>query len=116
MSEGMRPGERTGRPYRVACIGASRMGSWFDDIQRERAAADGGRSLEWVPGAIASVCRAIDRAELVAVCDLEPDLVEQMRRRWDVPAGYTDWRELVARERPDVVAIVTAFGSTHATL
>jgi predicted dehydrogenase len=103
----------------VACIGAARMGSWFDDVQRERAAKDGGRSLEWVPGAMASVCRTLEeqgRARLVAVCDLRPHLVEQMRRRWDIPAGYTDWREMVDRERPDVVAIVTSYGSTHAAL
>ncbi|HVG95302.1 MAG TPA: Gfo/Idh/MocA family oxidoreductase [Chloroflexota bacterium] len=116
MSEAGTPGASATRPYRVACIGAARMASWFDDVQRERAASDGGRSLEWVPGAIAPLCRAIERAELVAVCDLKPDLVEQMRQRWDVPAGYTDWREMVARERPDVVAIVTAYGSIHATL
>lgn len=102
--------------YRVACIGASRMASWSDDLQREKAKADGGRSLEWVPGSVASFCRAIDRVELVAACDLKPELVEQMRRRWDVPAGYTDWREMVERERPDIVAIVTAYGSVHAQL
>src|SRR5690242_18599470 len=102
--------------YRVACIGASRMGSWFDDVQRERAKADGGRSLEWVPGAVASVCQAIPRLALVATCDLKPELIEQMQRRWDIPAGYTDWREMVERERPDIVAIVTAYGSTHAAL
>src|SRR5687767_4736408 len=92
------------------------MASWCDDIQSEKAKTDGGRSLEWVPGAIASVCREIGRLELVAVCDLKPELVEQMRRRWDVPAGYGDWREMVERERPDIVAIVTAFGSLHAQL
>lgn len=102
--------------YRVACIGAGRMASWFDDIQRERAQHDGGRSLEWVPGAIASVCEAIDRLELVAVCDLQPERVEQMQARWNVPAGYTDYREMVERERPDIVAIVTAKGSVHASL
>jgi predicted dehydrogenase len=104
------------KSYRVACIGASRMGSWFDDIQQQRAETDGGRSLEWVPGAMASVCRALERTDLVAVCDLRPELVEQMRRRWDIPAGYTDWRQMVERERPDIVAIVTAYGSIHAEL
>jgi predicted dehydrogenase len=95
------------------------MASWFDDIQRERAAKDGGRSLEWVPGAMASVCReleAVGRARLVAVCDLKPDLVAKLRERWGVPAGYTDWREMIERERPNVVAIVTSWGSTHAAL
>ncbi|MBI3971418.1 MAG: Gfo/Idh/MocA family oxidoreductase [Chloroflexi bacterium] len=104
------------KTYRVACIGASRMASWFDDIQRERAAKDGGRSLEWVPGAMASVCAAIDRLELVAVCDLKLELVERMQERWHVPAGYTDFREMIERERPDIVAIVTSYGSTHAKL
>jgi predicted dehydrogenase len=42
--------------------------------------------------------------------------VEQARRRWDIPAGYTDWREMVERERPDIVAIVTSWGSTHGEL
>jgi predicted dehydrogenase len=102
--------------YRVACIGAARMASWFDDIQRERAQRDGGRSLEWVPGAVASVCAAVERTELVAVCDLKPDLVAQLRDRWGVPAGYTDFREMLERERPDIVAIVTSYGSTHAEL
>jgi predicted dehydrogenase len=102
-----------GKVYRVACIGAARMGSWFDDIQRERAQRDGGHSLEWVPGAVASVCQAIPRVELVAVCDLVPELVQRLRERWDIPAGYTDYREMIERERPDIVAIVTSWGSSH---
>ncbi len=102
--------------HRVACISAARMASWFDDIQRERAQKDGGRSLEWVPGAIASVCEASDRAELVAVCDLKPELLTKFQERWPGPAVYTDWREMVERERPDVVAIVTSYGSIHGDL
>lgn len=101
---------------RVACIGAARMGSWFDDIQRERATKDGDWSLEWVPGAMAPVCQAIDRVELVAVCDLKQELVEQMRERWRIPAGYTNYLEMIEQERPDIVAIVTSYGSTHAKL
>lgn len=103
-------------PYRLACIGAARMASWFDDIQRERAQRDGGRSLEWVPGSIASVCAALDNVELVAVCDLQMARVEEMQARWGVGAGYTDYREMLEREHPDVVAIVTSYGSTHAAL
>jgi len=104
------------RVYRVACIGAARMGSWFDDIQRERVRQGGDHPLEWIPGAIASVCAALDRVELIAVCDLKSELVEQMRARWNIPSGYTDFREMLARERPDIVAIVTSYGSTHAAL
>jgi predicted dehydrogenase len=106
----------TTRVHRVACISAARMASWFDDVQRDRAQKDGGRSLEWVPGAIASVCQASARARLVAVCDLKPDLLEAFARRWPGPALYQDWREMVERERPDVVAIVTSYGSIHGDL
>ena len=102
--------------HRVACISAARMASWFDDIQGERAQKDGGRSLEWVPGAIASVCQASERAELVGVCDLKPELLEKFGQRWPGPRLYEDWREMVERERPDVVAIVTSYGSVHGDL
>ena len=104
------------RVHRVACISAARMASWYDDIQREKAEKDGGRSLDTVPGSIASVCQASDRAQLVAVCDLKPDLLQQFKERWPGPALYTDWREMVERERPDVVAIVTSYGSIHGDL
>lgn len=110
------PGQTMTAPYRLACIGAARMASWFDDIQRERAQRDGGRSLEWVPGSIASVCAALNRVELVAVCDLQADRVQEMQARWGVPAGYTDYRTMLDREQPDMVAIVTSYGSTHAAL
>jgi predicted dehydrogenase len=62
---------------------------------------------------VASVCHAIPRVELVAVCDLVPELVQRLRERWDIPAGYTDFREMIERERPDIVAIVTSWGSSH---
>jgi predicted dehydrogenase len=102
--------------YRVACIGASRMGSWFDDTMRARAATEGGRWLEWIPGSVAAVCQAVEQTELVAVCDLDQALVQQTQARWDIPAGYADFREMIERERPDIVAIVTSWGSTHAEI
>ena len=103
------------KTYRVVCIGCSRMGSWFDDLQRQRDDNDPW-SKEWVPGAMASVCQAIDRVELVACCDLDRELAERMQRRWDIPAAYTDYLEMIEQERPDIVAIVTSYGSTHAAL
>src|SRR5688572_18104333 len=75
--------EQSGVPktYRVACIGCARMGSWYDDLLRERAATDPW-ALDWLPGSVASVCEAMERMELVACCDLNPELAERMRQRW----------------------------------
>ena len=103
------------KTYRVACIGCSRMGSWSDDLQSQRDENDPW-SAEWVPGAMATVCRAIDRVELVACCDLDRELAERMQQRWGIPAAYTDYLEMIEQERPDIVAIVTSYGSTHAAL
>ena len=103
------------KTYRVVCIGCSRMGSWSDDLQRQRDDNDPW-STEWVPGAMAPVCQAIDRVELVACCDLDRELAERMQQRWDIPAVYTDYLEMIEQERPDIVAIVTSYGSTHAAL
>jgi len=52
----------------------------------------------------------IDRlpdAELVAVCDLEPLMAEQLAVRYGLPAHYGDVAEMLAAETPDVVHICT---------
>jgi predicted dehydrogenase len=46
-------------------------------------------------------------ARVVAVCDLEPLMAEQLAVRFGVPGHYSDFGELLARERPDVVHICT---------
>ena len=51
------------------------------------------------------------RTEVVAVCDLRPEALAGFRETWaDVcpnTATYTDFGELLAQERPDIVSIVT---------
>jgi predicted dehydrogenase len=51
--------------------------------------------------------RAVGRGEVVAVCDSEPLMAEQLGVRMGVPARYTDFEEMLARERLDVVHIAT---------
>ncbi|HEU5316523.1 MAG TPA: Gfo/Idh/MocA family oxidoreductase, partial [Chloroflexota bacterium] len=50
-------------------------------------------------------------AEVVAVCDLKPELLDQFRRNWDATwpgvATYTDYRALLERERIDLLSVVT---------
>ena len=46
-------------------------------------------------------------ARLVAVCDLEPIMAEQLATRFSIPKRYVDFEEMLAREKPDVVHIVT---------
>jgi predicted dehydrogenase len=50
-------------------------------------------------------------ARVVAVCDLELLMAEQIAVRYGVPAHYDDLDALLARETPDVVHITTPPGS-----
>jgi predicted dehydrogenase len=59
--------------------------------------------------------RAIGRGEVVAVCDREALMAEQLATRMDVPAHYDDLPAMLARERIDVLHIVTPPDS-HAPL
>lgn len=51
--------------------------------------------------------RAIGRGEVLAVCDREPLMVEQLATRFNVPAQYTDLGLMLLEIRPDVVHIAT---------
>ena len=44
-------------------------------------------------------------AELAAVADLDRDRVEDLADRFPIGSVYTDWREMLAVERPDVVSV-----------
>ncbi len=84
------------KTYRVGIIGLGRMGSTIDD--------EGHTPL---PYSIAAACRASERLEIAAGCDLRPERREDFSRRWGVHALYEDFREMVRQESPDLVAVCT---------
>lgn len=49
----------------------------------------------------------IKRGQLVAICDLNPERLHAFGDEYGVSARYTDAQEMLAREKPDVVHIVT---------
>lgn len=51
--------------------------------------------------------RATGRADVVAACDREPLMAEQLCARLNVANRYTDLAEMLHKERPDVVHIAT---------
>jgi predicted dehydrogenase len=51
--------------------------------------------------------RKIRGIEVVAVCDQEPIMAEQLAVRYAVPRWYTDCAEMLATESPDVLHITT---------
>jgi predicted dehydrogenase len=51
--------------------------------------------------------RATGRADVVAVCDREPLMAEQLATRFRVPAWHSNLTAMLDRERPDVLHIAT---------
>ena len=82
--------------HTVAIIGLGRMGSTIDDEGHGD-----------VPYSVAAATRASERLELVAGADLLPDKRDAFQSRWGV-AVYEDFRDMIDREEPDLVAICTA--------
>lgn len=59
----------------------------------------------------ADVLAHMPEAQLVAVCDREPILAEQLAVRYRIPAWYSDAQQMLERERLDVVHITTPPGA-----
>lgn len=97
-----------GEPYRAALIGCGRMGTTIDDEVR-------GRPNVQLPYSHAAGYEAADGIELRAVADLDDERREAARERYDVPAGYDDYREMIDAESPDVLSVATRPG-THAEM
>ncbi|RJP77254.1 MAG: gfo/Idh/MocA family oxidoreductase [Desulfobacteraceae bacterium] len=51
--------------------------------------------------------KKIANAELVGVCDIEPIMAEQLAMRFNIPAYFSNFSEMLNRCRPDVVHICT---------
>jgi predicted dehydrogenase len=95
-------------PYRVGILGLGRMGSTIcDEVV--------GYEAFVLPYSIAGACAASDRLALACGCDLLPAKRDAFRERWGCSALYEDFSEMIAQEKPDLVAICTK-AENHADL
>jgi predicted dehydrogenase len=72
------------QPLRIALIGAGTMGQWYAQCLGEH-----------------------DAAELVAVCDLETEKAQALADTWGTGRAHADYREMLASEELDAVAVAT---------
>src|SRR5262245_65825085 len=96
------------KTYRLGIIGLGRMGSTID------AEVEGYNAIT-LPYSIAAAAKAIPQLELAAGCDIVPAKNEAFRKKWGVDKTYTDYKEMLAAERLDVVAVCTP-GPLHARM
>jgi UDP-N-acetyl-2-amino-2-deoxyglucuronate dehydrogenase len=86
-------------PHRVGLIGTGRIGSEFEDLMTEH------------PVSTAGAFSALPECRLVAGCSRGRERLEHFGDRWGVTALYQDFREMLAREQLDVVAVATPPGA-----
>ena len=90
------------KTYRAAVIGCSRMGGFIDNEVI-------GYPTIVLPMSHADGFVACPRTELVACADMRAEVMAEFGRRHNVPpaAQYTDYREMIAREKLDIVSVAT---------
>ena len=86
--------------YRGAVVGCGRMGSTIDDEHI------GMPHYPW-PWAHAPAMIEARGIDLIAASDNDPAKLEDFGRRWRVTARYAAYRDMVEKERPDVVCLTT---------
>ena len=85
--------------YRAALVGCSRMGAFIDnEVPPSRR-----------PYSHAAGYEACERTEMVACSDLRPEVMEQVGRRYGVPAEhqYTDYRQMIEAVKPEILSVAT---------
>ncbi len=91
--------------YRVGLIGCGRMGATIDDEVKNNPNAH-----LYLPYSHAAAIVACERMELVAVSDPIEEKAEQIRARYGAQKAYGDYKEMIEKEKLDVVSIATRPG------
>jgi len=91
--------------YRVGLIGCGRMGATIDDEVKDRPNAH-----LYLPYSHAAAIVACERMELVAVSDPIEEKAEQIRARYGAQKAYGDYKQMIEKEKLDVVSIATRPG------
>jgi len=66
-----------------------------------------GHPYHVLPHTHAGACNVVEKIDLVAACDVVEDKMRTLCERYEVPIGYTDYREMIDKEKPDILCIAT---------
>ena len=90
------------RPWKSCLVGCGRMGATIDDEVCTRP-----DSQNYLPYSHAAGHVAAEGDTLVAVSDALADKAETIRQRYGAERAYTDYREMIEKEKPDILSIAT---------
>lgn len=89
-----------GSPLRVGIVGCGRMGSTIDDEVQDYPAV-------LLPYAHVAGYAEVSECQVVAAADINPEALARFGQRWGVDRLYNDYRQMLARERLDIVSVTT---------
>jgi len=87
--------------YKAAIIGCGRIGCGFDDDPKRKYIATH-----------AGAYTVVKNTNLVALVDRDGEILNKYKKKFNVPAIYTDYIEMLKQEKPDIVSICT-WNDTH---
>ena len=85
--------------YRVAIIGTGRMGGLIEDEQDIRG--------YMTPYGHYPSYASMPETTVVAVANRGKERLERFCKRFDFSNGYLDYREMIEKEKPDIVSVTT---------
>ncbi|MFC1717917.1 Gfo/Idh/MocA family protein [Candidatus Poribacteria bacterium] len=94
--------------YSVCIVGCGRMGGTIDEEVR-------GTPHGALPYSHAAGYTACERTTIVAAADIVEEKAKYVCSKWDIPKLYTDYREMIEKEKPDIVSVATRPGD-HAEI
>ncbi len=94
--------------YRVCIVGCGRMGGTIDEEVR-------GTPHGALPYSHAAGYTACERTTIIAAADIIEEKAKYVCSKWNIPKLYTDYREMIQKEKPDIVSIATRPGD-HAEI
>ena len=87
------------KKYRVGVVGCGRIaGSIDDEVPPD---------FPYLPYCHAGSYAAVENTEVVAAADPVEEKLETFCKRWEVPGRYKDYREMIEKEKPDIVSVCT---------
>ncbi|MCP5049813.1 MAG: Gfo/Idh/MocA family oxidoreductase [bacterium] len=99
--------------YSIALIGCGRVGVWLeDDPLRGKPATHMGGIQKILQTRSPGKGRE-KPLELNAICDIDEERLQKCKERWNIPNTYTDYKELIDKEKPGIVIIATWTSSHH---
>ncbi len=85
---------------KCAVVGCGRIAGSIDDEQTKDINVPG-------PYCHAGGYAAVNETTIIAAADINKTQLNAFCKRWEVPNGYEDYREMIEKEKPDILSICT---------